>query len=181
MPAPQPSPEQRRQINKVAAGIMATLLATGGATAALDQLLDREEGNRTTAYQDMVGKWTICRGVTHNVRPGETRTSEECHKINSAEAKQCLAAVDRAFVKRQPENVRVAFCDFAYNVGEHAFLNSTARRLVNRDHLERACDELPKWVYVGDRVVQWQVERRGIEQVLCRWQIDHPDPIKVVH
>lgn len=172
-PVPTASPEQRRRIAKVAASIMAAI-AIGGATAGLGKLTDREEGNRTTAYRDMGGVWTICKGITHAVRPGEVRTEQQCIAANSAEGKRWLAVVDRAFSKPQPDSVRVAFADFAYNVGEHAFLTSTARQLINRGDWVGGCDQLPRWVYVQHRVIAWQVERRGIEQALCRWQLDHP-------
>lgn len=166
MPAPEPTPQQKRSIAKVAAAVI-TAIAMGGAGAGLSKLTDREEGNRLVAYQDITGTWTICKGITHGVSAGEVRTEQQCIAANSAEGKHFLQVVDRAFAKPQPDTVRVAFADFAYNVGERAFLGSTARRKMNAGDWRGSCNELPRWVFVSGRVIPWQVERRGIEQALC--------------
>src|SRR3546814_15188747 len=48
-------------------------------------------------------------------------------------------------------NARLAFHEikawghFAYNVGETAFCNSTAAKLLNRGENEAACKQLPRW------------------------------------
>lgn len=180
MPAPQPTPEQSRRIAKVVLSIVMAI-ALGGAGAGLDKLTDREEGNRLAAYQDMTGRWTICKGITHDVTPGEVRTEQQCIKDNSAEGKYWLGVAAAGFTKKQPMTLLVGFADFALNVGKGAFMHSTARRKINKGDWSGGCDELARWVYVDGRVIPWQVERRGIDRGLCRWQLDNPGQINGAH
>lgn len=155
-------------INPVLRKRLLALAAAGGAVAMLGGTLDYfEGGSQTTAFRDMGGVLTICRGITRDVHAGQVVTVEECKRLDDAEALRVLAKVDAAFVKRQPDFRRVAFADFAYNVGDAAFLNSTARRMINRGQLREGCDQLNRWVYVRGRVIDWQVQRRAFERELC--------------
>ncbi|EFJ0062673.1 TPA: lysozyme, partial [Escherichia coli] len=46
----------------LSAVVLAMIAAGASAPEILDQFLDEKEGNRTTAYRDGAGIWTICRG-----------------------------------------------------------------------------------------------------------------------
>lgn len=173
MPLPKLSPSQNASRRNVVAAVLAAI-ALGGAAGGLDKLTDREEGNRTAAYRDIGGVWTICKGITHGVKPGEVRTEQQCAKANSAEGLKWLAVVDAGFKTPQPDARRVAFADFAYNVGQGNFARSTARRLINEGKIADGCGELNRWVYVNNRIIQWQVERRAIEYDLCMHDLVKP-------
>lgn len=177
MPLPKLSPSQNASRRNVVAAILAAI-ALGGAAGGLDKLTDREEGNKLVAYQDIGGVWTICKGITHGVRPGEVRTEQQCAAANSAEGMKWLAVVDDGFTERQPDARRVAFADFALNVGQGNFARSTARRLINEGKIADGCSELKRWVYVNiggvNRIIPWQVERRAIEYDLCMHDLVRP-------
>lgn len=166
MPLPNLTPQQNATRTRVVAAVLAAI-ALGGAGAGLDKLTDVEEGNRTTAYRDMGGRWTICKGIAHDVKPGEVRTEQQCLAANSAEEKKWLQVATKGFNQPQPDARIVAFADLAYNVGERAFMHSTARKLVNAGDTAGGCRQLLRWVYVGGRVIPWQVQRRAIEFDLC--------------
>ncbi|HIB7242502.1 TPA: glycoside hydrolase family protein, partial [Escherichia coli] len=78
---------------KLRYGLSAAVLALIGAGASapeiLDQFLDEKEGNRTTAYRDGAGIWTICRGATRvdgePVIPGMKLSKEKCAQVNAIE------------------------------------------------------------------------------------------------
>ena len=63
-------------------------------TDILNQFLNEKEGNRTTAYQDGKGIWTICRGITRidgkPVTKGMRLTEKQCDLLNDKEAQKSL-------------------------------------------------------------------------------------------
>jgi len=141
-----------------------------GLTTALSMLmvlLGFFEGDRLTAYRDLGGVLTICRGITHNVQAGQIATVEQCQKMDTAEAIAALAVVNSALLAEEPPARQAALADFEYNVGKGAFLRSSVLRLINADDIVGGCNALKLWIYVKGKVVAWQVKRRGIESEMC--------------
>ena len=62
----------KNPLSKQMTALLAVFALGGGVvtqTDLLDQFLNEKEGNRTTAYQDGKGIWTICRGITRIISP----------------------------------------------------------------------------------------------------------------
>jgi lysozyme len=59
-----------------------------------------------------------------------------------------------------------ALCDFVYNVGGTRFRNSTLRRVVNSNQLNRVPGQFRRWVRAGGKTLKGLVERRDREIAL---------------
>ena len=85
MPIPIPLPRTRGG-KAAAAGV-----AVGGVmlvTASLTGALDRYEGERLKPYRDIVGVWTVCRGVTGpHVIPGKNYTTRSARRSRPARSR----------------------------------------------------------------------------------------------
>jgi hypothetical protein len=73
--ASKPPIQPMEQPKSSVGGVLAAVL---GVTAAAGLLISvpQDEGTRLTAYQDIVGVWTICQGDTKNVTSGMRETPE---------------------------------------------------------------------------------------------------------
>lgn len=125
------------------------------------------EGYRATAYQDVVGVWTIGYGTTRvdgeRVRPGMTcnyaQAEEWLRKDIEGHLKGALAWVKVALTQNQLD----AIASFVYNVGVTNFRNSTLLRLLNAGDFEGAQAQFLKWNRAGGKVVRGLVRRREEE------------------
>jgi lysozyme len=59
-----------------------------------------------------------------------------------------------------------AMVDFTFNVGCHAFHNSTLLKKVNAGDMTGASNEFMKWIYVGKTPVRGLIKRRTDERNL---------------
>lgn len=124
------------------------------------------EGRELMGYIDPVGIPTICYGHTATAKVGDTKTPEECEVLLQQDLGIALSAVDKALPKLPPQT-RAALGSFTYNVGVGAFSSSTLLRLAKAGKLVEACNQLPRWVYAGGRVLRGLVIRREAERELC--------------
>lgn len=153
-------------------------LVAGGATASAIavQFVGEKEGLSLRAYRDGAGIWTICRGHTAGVRPGQTATTAQCDALLTSDLGQSFDDVDSAVHVPLTEAQRAAVVSFcAYNLGMAKCRQSTFLRKLNAGDYAGACAEIPKWVYVGGKDCrdpanncQGIVERRQQEAELCR-------------
>jgi lysozyme len=128
------------------------------------------EGNELTPYQDIVGVWTWCAGVTTGDRHDDY-TREECEAINRNEAARHLAGLARCIYVPLHENEWVALGSWAYNVGVSAACRSTLVRKVNAGEPATAwCPELLRWDRAGGRKVRGLTRRREAEYRTCMGQ-----------
>lgn len=137
--------------------------AIGIAAAVANQF----EGVRLIAYQDVVGKWTICHGHTKGVNKGDTATMEQCAAyliddmgVADATVKQCITVALNVYQN-------AAFDDLAFNVGQSAVCGSTLANLANAGDLVGACHQLSRWVYAGKVRYQGLIRRRATDLDLC--------------
>lgn len=145
-------------------------LAAGGAVLTLAlAFVGAWEGRSLTAYLDPVGVPTICDGITEGVHLGQSMTAAECDAAFAAELRAheerlraCLVEPDKL-----PGQTYVAVLSWAYNVGTGAACRSTLVRKLNAGDLRGACDELPRWVRAGGRVLPGLKNRRVSERGLC--------------
>jgi len=128
-------------------------------------LIQSFESCKLTAYQDIVGIWTIGWGDTTNVRPGQT--------ISQAEADARLIAKYDYFEHQILLAVQVPLNDnqlgaltcLVYNIGIGAFKSSTILKKLNLND-PTAVDEFARWNKAGGRVVAGLTRRRAAEAKL---------------
>lgn len=125
-------------------------LVAAGATAAViaSTFVGEKEGLTLKAYQDGASVWTICRGITEGVKPGQTATREECDRLFTSEIGKRLAAVDEMVTAPMSEARRAAITSLCYNIGLGACRRSTLIRKLNAGD-PQACDEILRWHYSG--------------------------------
>jgi len=138
----------------------------------LAPLVAKWEGLRTTAYQDIVGVWTVCYGETKGVRPGDSYSVAECEAMLRRELLEYHAALLPAFTAdtrrtRLPPPRHAAFDSLSYNVGTAGTAKSTAVRRLNAGDVPGACEAIGWWNKAGGRVVRGLVNRRAEETALC--------------
>jgi lysozyme len=125
------------------------------------------EGFSSTAYQDIVGVWTIGFGTTKDVKPQDRidpvkalqRKAEDIVKFEGA-MKQCVSVPLH-------QHEYDAYVSLAYNIGPSAFCGSTLVRKLNQGDYEGACKEILRWDRAGGRVVKGLAVRREAEYKQC--------------
>lgn len=126
-------------------------------------LIQRWEGLRLTAYQDVAGVWTIGYGHTRDVRPGQTITEAEATALLRADLAEAEAAVTRLVKVPLTDGQFAALVSFVFNVGQGAFGSSTLLRRLNSGDYDAVPGELARWSRAGGRVVQGLANRRAAE------------------
>ena len=141
----------------------------GAATiAAIVAFIGPWEGRRYTAYQDIVGVWTICEGHTKGVKAGDVATDAQCDEMAAQDVAEHNAGIRACITRPMPQNVEIAFTSLAFNAGVGAFCGSTALRRYNAGDDTGACDALNMWNKAGGKVVRGLVNRRAAESALCK-------------
>ena len=130
------------------------------------------EGKRNSAYQDIVGVWTICYGSTRGVRAGMVFTDAECTELLRQEVAEYRHGLHRYFTDktkalRLTAERDTAYTSLAFNAGIRAIGRSTATRRLNAGDIEGGCTALTWWNKAGGRVIRGLVRRRTAEHKLC--------------
>lgn len=162
---------------------MSTNKLAGGLLVAALALVGINEGTKYVAYQDSVGKWTICQGLTDGVEEGDTATPEYCRDRLVVELLEHAAPLQR-IPHHLPDHVILAWADFCFNVGVGACQGSTGYRLLQQGRIAESCPQLLRWGYitVGGRKLDCFADenrhicggiknRRQLEYKLCAGQI----------
>jgi len=147
---------------KAGAGVVAV-------TASLVSFVTLWEGTEYVPYQDIVGVWTVCEGITgRHVIPGKVYTRAECDALTGGEIERhgraLLACVKAPITQPQYE----ALASWTYNVGIGGACGSTLVRKLNAgEPPAQWCQELLRWNRAGGRAVQGLTNRRTAELALC--------------
>ncbi|MEO3478152.1 lysozyme [Phaeobacter sp. CAU 1743] len=149
----------RRSVGIIGAG--------GVALASAVAFVGQWEGLRTTAYQDVVGVWTVCYGETKGVQPGDRYTQAECDDMLALAIVSYEYALDQCLTADVPVGMKIALVSWSYNVGTGAACRSTLVRKANAGDLVGACHELPRWNRGGGRVIRGLTNRRLSERTMC--------------
>lgn len=144
-----------------AGGFAALVLATAGVMAT------HYEGQRSHAYQDPAGIWTICMGHTDGVQPGAVAKPDECMQYLQTDMASAYGAVQRCITASLTVGQAAAFSDAVFNAGPAVVCGSTLQRMANAGDLAGACDQLNRWTKVGGVISQGLVNRRAAEYALC--------------
>lgn len=143
--------------------------AAGGAVAvvaAIAALIMPSEGIRLKAYADPVGIPTICYGETQGVHYGDTKTKTECEEMLYKRIGDYLGPVDK-MMPGLPDNRRISYTDFAYNVGVGTLQKSRIPSFEKAGEWKKACAELNRYVYAGGKKLNGLVKRRAEEYAIC--------------
>lgn len=124
------------------------------------------EGFRSTAYQDIVGVWTIGFGQTKGVQAGDTITLEAA----LADLNQTLydtGRILRAYMKREPSQQQFdGLLSLAYNCGVDRIATSGVMDRFNGGNDEGCADRMLWWNKAGGRVVAGLARRREAERAI---------------
>ena len=132
-------------------------------------LIKKFEGLRLTAYQDVVGVWTIGFGDTGaDVWPGLTITGDEAvRRLANRLAREFEPGVSAAIVGIPTTQGQFdAMVSLAYNIGVGAFRCSSVARFHRAGDHQAAADAFRLWNKAGQRVLEGLMRRREDERRL---------------
>ncbi|MEO1657273.1 MAG: glycoside hydrolase family protein [Pseudomonadota bacterium] len=129
------------------------------------------EGLELTAYQDIVGIWTIGYGHTSlagppEVGPGLTITAQEAEEILRRDLKPYETFVHESVSVPLSQNMFDALVMLAYSIGTNGFRRSTMLKRLNNYDYEGAVEALQWWNKANGRVVSGLTRRREAEATL---------------
>jgi len=163
---------------KVAGGALAGA-ALAGAIAMVSTWEGREttaiqtpDGKRYIAYQDIVGVWTACDGITRGVKPGDRYTAEQCDAALAEELQLANSYINRCITTPISDKERAAYVSAGYNLGPSVMCGSTLQRLLNAGERRGACQQLLRWVNAGGTFSQGLLNRRKAEMRVCLAGVD---------
>lgn len=138
------SPANKKAI--IGSGIIAAALLTA------IPFIGDQEGNKLDSYEDVVGVWTICEGVTGiSVRPGMKLSQGQCDALDKSKIGQFMTGVaNRITVIVTPETL-AAHTSFAYNIGIAAYSRSKTLKLTNQGKIKQGCVAMANWETAGGR------------------------------
>ena len=129
------------------------------------------EGEKLTAYPDIVGIWTI--GVGHTgfvdgkpVARGMAITKEKSKELLTADLKRFESAVNDAVKVTLTQNQFDALVSLAFNIGEGALARSTLVNKLNAGDKKGAAEQFLVWKNAGGRVSQGLLNRRQKEKAM---------------
>lgn len=129
------------------------------------------EGEKLTAYPDIVGIWTI--GVGHTgfvdgkpVARGMAITKEKSKELLTADLKRFESAVNDAVKVTLTQNQFDALVSLAFNIGDGAFARSTLVNKLNAGDKKGAAEQFLVWKNAGGRVSQGLLNRRQKEKAM---------------
>jgi lysozyme len=145
------------------------------ALALLVAMVQRFEGLRLVAYQDIVGVWTIGYGETLGVHAGMVWTQQQAEdRLRERLAGYLLAVLKRCpQLHLEPPCMLAACTSLAYNIGTGAFGASSVCRLTKWREFIRAAASFLLWNRAGGRVIRGLALRRAAERLtyLQRYQL----------
>lgn len=137
------------------------------------------EGVRTHAYHDKLahGLPTVCAGETEGVKMSDVYTPIECKEMLSKKLPRYWNEINECIFIRISDNEKIAYTDFAYNVGSRAFCHSSLLKILNSGDHESACDGLLAWDMASGQHVPGLRRRRVAEREYCLRPDTAPKPV----
>ena len=131
-------------------------------------LIEKFEGLRLTAYQDMVGVWTIGYGHTGpDVKAGLTITQQQAEQLLINDLARFNNGVNALVTVKINQNQFDALISFSYNLGLGSLQQSTLLRLLNAGNFQAAADQFPRWDRAGGKEVAGAALRGDGARLLC--------------
>lgn len=132
--------------------VLALVVAGAPASVIAAQYISEKEGLALSAYRDGAHVWTICRGHTAGVKPGDTATPEKCAAFFASDLGIAFADLDRVIKVEIPETTRAAVASWFFNNGGgKATRQSTLIAKLNGGDRVGACNEIPRWHFIGKK------------------------------
>lgn len=130
-------------------------------------LIEKFEGLRLTAYQSMVGVWTIGYGHTGpDVKAGLTITQQQAEQLLINDLARFNNAVNALVQIEVNQNQFDALISFSYNLGVATLQQSTLLRLLNAGNYQAAADQFPRHDRAAGKEVAGLLARRNAERHL---------------
>ncbi|MCW4986268.1 lysozyme [Enterobacter mori] len=132
------------------------------------ELIGNAESCRRDPYVCPAGVITDGIGNTHGVKPGVRKTDEQIAKdwqANILEAEKCVNAYGNG--KSLSDNTFSAVTSITFNCGCATMRTSTLFKKLQQGEIKQACEQFPRWVYGGGKVLPGLVTRRNAEKQLC--------------
>ena len=133
------------------------------------QFIRREEGERLTAYADIIGVWTI--GVGHTgtvdgkpVAKGMVISADKSRELLSADLSKFESAITRLVKAPLKQYEFDALVSLVFNIGETNFARSTLLKKLNTNDFKGAAEQFLAWKNAGGRPVQGLLNRRKREK-----------------
>ncbi|PKB86806.1 glycoside hydrolase [Ewingella americana] len=130
-------------------------------------LLTNLEGCRLNPYQDCGGVWTSGIGHTAGVKPAQAITEHIAAQNLIGDVLMTERAVDKCMRVAMPQPVYDAVVSFAFNVGTGAACRSTLAFFINKGEWAKACQQLPRWVFINGVKSDGLINRRSAELKHC--------------
>lgn len=131
------------------------------------QLIESFEGLELTAYQDMVGVWTIGYGHTGmDVKPGLRISAAQAEALLAADLVKFEQGVARLVTLMLNQHQFDALVSFSYNLGLGSLKNSTLLKLLNSGDVAGAAEQFLRWDKAGGVRVAGLTRRRKAEREL---------------
>lgn len=141
-------------------------------------LVAEAEGMRLKAYRCPAGVWTIGRGRTTNVKPGDTCTQEQADQWLCDELTGFAHGVQTACTQAPTETELGAMTSLAYNIGIEGFRRSTVLKAHNAGNRQAAGRAFALWnkARVNGALVELPglTARRAAEAALYLSTTDEP-------
>lgn len=163
-----PQIKARHAIGVLTAGVIA--LAAG--TATQQGFIPRWEGGVKEVQVavhlpfDRRGVYTVCSGLTNadikDLKPGDVYTRAMCDDAEAAALPKYNDGLVRVLGADflVSTHMHVALLSFIYNIGEHAFANSTVARELKAGHREAACRAMGMYTRANGVVLKGLQNRR---------------------
>ena len=133
------------------------------------QFIRREEGERLTAYADIIGVWTIRVGHTgavdgKPVAKGMVISADKSRELLSADLLKFESAITRLVKVPLKQYEFDALVSLVFNIGETNFARSTLLKKLNTNDFKGAAEQFLAWKNAGGRPVQGLLNRRKREK-----------------
>ena len=130
-------------------------------------LIQQFEGEKLTAYKDIVGIWTIGFGHTGpEVCEGQKISHDEAIALLHEDLRRFEECVEAYADVELDQNEFDALVAFAYNVGCNALKSSTLMLLLNSGKKDAAAEQFLRWDKAGGLIVAGLLRRREAEREL---------------
>lgn len=127
------------------------------------------EGNKSKAYKDVAGVWTIGIGTTKYpdgtpVKEGDTCTLAQSFEYCKNDLNWCYETIYSSVKVELSQNQFDALVIFIYNIGGPSFKKSSLLKKINANPLDESiASEFLKWNKAGGKVVKGLIKRREME------------------
>lgn len=137
-------------------------------------LIAEFEGLRLQAYQDSVGVWTIGYGHTQGVVPGQIITVAKANQLLDQDIQTHASGIFKYVQVQLNQNQFDALVSFHFNLGANILQGSELLTCINARNWQAAANQMLKYVYAGNEILQGLVNRRNAEVSLFLKDVENP-------